>query len=116
MQNSRREDIAFVLLQFWLFGISFMAMTYDSVPHVLAGLGAQQPGSPCSVEMFADYFKARLNYELYNVESFNYMGAPKKIVRIQRDFMAIEVAYSLKHSSSLWLLVYGPISCSIATF
>ncbi|KAI3612725.1 hypothetical protein WG66_014612 [Moniliophthora roreri] len=157
MQNSQREDIAFVLLQFWLFGISFMAMVYDSVPHVLAGLGArvlltawsayalwrskwqelvyggmiETPGTPCSVEMFAGYFKARLNYEiidlvlnctaliiscylsltllrLYNVESFNYMGAPKKIVRIQRYFMAVKVclqleAFVLLMASGLWV-------------
>jgi hypothetical protein len=90
MDNNKREDIAFVLLQFWLFGISFIAMMYDSVPHVLTVFitrilltawsiyslwrtGNQQavfeqmietPGTPCSVAMFGSYFSTRILYEI----------------------------------------------------
>lgn len=90
LQNSKREDIAFVALQFWLFGISVIAMMYDSVPHVLAVLitritltawsvyalwrtGWQQsvfqqmiesPSTPCSAAMFGDYFSTRIMYEI----------------------------------------------------
>lgn len=156
MQNSKREDIAFVCLQFWLFGISLMAMFNDSVPHILAGLITriiltawsayalwrshlqrdvynrmiEVPGSPCSLEMFSDYFQQRFAYEiidlvlnftaltiaaylsltlvkLYNTQSFNYVGAPKEIHRIHRYFMAVKVclqleAFVLLTASGLW--------------
>ncbi|KAK7035387.1 hypothetical protein VNI00_011918 [Paramarasmius palmivorus] len=132
MENSRREDLAFVLLQFWLFGISIMAMIYDSVPHVLAGLGArvlitawssyalwrsywqqkvyyamiESPNSPyeiidlvlnCTALTISCYLSFTL-LKLYNTQSFNYMGAPKKIVRIQR----LEV-FVLLVASGLWV-------------
>ncbi|KAF9264625.1 hypothetical protein L218DRAFT_925996 [Marasmius fiardii PR-910] len=144
-QNSRREALAFVLLQFWLFGISLMAMIQDSVPHILAGLCArmlltawsayaiwrspeygrtygrliENPGTPCSVQMFSEYLDTRLKYEIidavlnctallivaylsyallkrYNVESFNYVGAPPKIIKINRYFMAVKVVLQLE--------------------
>ncbi|KAJ8074949.1 hypothetical protein PM082_019276 [Marasmius tenuissimus] len=145
IQNARREDVTFVILQFWLFGISMVAMTRDSVPHILAGLGTriiltawsayalwrspkyhndfrkliETSGTPCSVEIFPEYFRLRTQYEIidsilnftalliaaylssallkrYNVESFNYIGAPPKIVRIHRYFMAVKVCLQLE--------------------
>jgi len=90
LYNSKREDIAFALLQFWLFMISVMAMMYDSVPHVLTvfitriTLTAwsiyalwrtnwqasvfnemiETPGSPCSIAIFGQYFSTRILYEI----------------------------------------------------
>ncbi|KAL0570124.1 hypothetical protein V5O48_011840, partial [Marasmius crinis-equi] len=155
-QNARREDIAFVILQFWLFGIAMMAMIRDSVPHILAGLGTriiltawsayalwrsphyhhvytnliEKPGTPCSAEIFTGYFDARAKFEVidfilnctalliaiylslallkrYNVESFNCVGAPPKIVKIHRYFMAVKVclqleAFVLLAATGLW--------------
>ncbi|KAG7087537.1 hypothetical protein E1B28_013494 [Marasmius oreades] len=149
-QNSRRESLAFMLIQFWLFGISLMAMIRDSVPHVLTGLSARMlltawstyalwrspqyeqvyrslietAGTPCSFEIFGEYFQTRLKYEIidavlnctalaiaaylslallkrYNVESFNYVGAPPKIIRIHRYFMAVKVCLQLEAFVSL---------------
>lgn len=90
LQNSKREDIVFLALQFWIFGISVIAMCYDSVPHVLTILGArvlltawsiyalwrteyqqnifkqmiEDPGSPCSVRIFPTYSSMRVHYEI----------------------------------------------------
>jgi len=90
LENSRREDLAFVLLQFWLFGISVLAMMYDSVPHVLTvfitriTLTAwsiyalwrtewqssvfnemiEASGTPCSIAIFGQYFSTRVLYEI----------------------------------------------------
>jgi hypothetical protein len=90
LQNNRREDIAFLLLQFWLFVISVIAMMYDSVPHVLTVLITrilltawsiyalwrtnlqasvfntmiETAGTPCSVAMFGKYFSTRILYEI----------------------------------------------------
>ena len=38
MTNARREDLAFIFLQFWLFGISVFAIVQDSVPHMYVSL------------------------------------------------------------------------------
>jgi len=90
MQNSQREDITFILLQFWLFAISLMAVMRDSVPHVLAVLATRSlitgwsiyaiwrtkyiesvleelifnPGTPCSVNLLPEYFQIRIAYEI----------------------------------------------------
>ncbi|KII83846.1 hypothetical protein PLICRDRAFT_147929 [Plicaturopsis crispa FD-325 SS-3] len=41
LQNLKREDIALICVQFWLFYMSFVAVVYDSVPHTLAILCAR---------------------------------------------------------------------------
>ncbi|KAG7440131.1 uncharacterized protein BT62DRAFT_924236 [Guyanagaster necrorhizus] len=90
LSNFRRESLAFVFLQFWLFGISVLAMIQDSVPHLLAGIGARilltawsayviwrtrhlssvyeallgDPGTPCSVDFFPTYFSTRSSLEI----------------------------------------------------
>ncbi|KAK0453003.1 uncharacterized protein EV420DRAFT_1557961 [Desarmillaria tabescens] len=90
LSNFRRENLAFVFLQFWLFGISVLAMIQDSVPHLLAGIGARilltawsayaiwrthhlssvykallsDPGTPCSVDFFPTYFSTRSSLEI----------------------------------------------------
>ncbi|KAK7440042.1 hypothetical protein VKT23_017293 [Stygiomarasmius scandens] len=89
-QNARREDITLMVLQVWLFGISVLAMCYDSVPHVLALLGArilftawsiyavwrtsnqqnvfhniiEAPGTPCHAVLFPTYFQIRMHYQI----------------------------------------------------
>ncbi|PBK98530.1 hypothetical protein ARMGADRAFT_1051893 [Armillaria gallica] len=81
LSNFRRENLAFIFLQFWLF---------DSVPHLLAGIGARilltawsaytiwrthhlssvyrallsNPGTPCSVDFFPIYFSTRSSLEI----------------------------------------------------
>jgi len=145
LQNSRREDIVFGLLQIWLFGLSIMAMMYDSVPHVLTVFivrlsltawstyelwrtGWQQSifyqmyeesGTPCSVNMFMDYFATRVLYEIpdlilnctalgisaylswtllrtYNAETFTTVGAPKPIMKMYKYFLALQVCLQLE--------------------
>ncbi|KAK0200313.1 hypothetical protein DFS33DRAFT_1360473 [Desarmillaria ectypa] len=90
LSNFRRENLAFIFLQFWLFGISVLAMMQDSVPHLLAGIGARilltawsayaiwrtqhlssvyrallsDPGTPCSVDFFPTYFSNRSSLEI----------------------------------------------------
>jgi hypothetical protein len=90
LHTVKREDLTFVIFQFWLFAISLVAMLYNSVPHILAGLGARtlltgwsiyalwrtkhqervyyqlvaDPGTPCSIDMFPTYFHTRIMYEI----------------------------------------------------
>jgi hypothetical protein len=90
MRNSKREDLTFVLLQFWLFAISIIAIMFDSVPHTLAVLMTRglitswsayavwrtndlehrfqelifQDGTPCSINIFPAYFSLRVSYEI----------------------------------------------------
>ncbi|THU93845.1 hypothetical protein K435DRAFT_725039 [Dendrothele bispora CBS 962.96] len=90
LDNARREDITLLTAQFWLFGISVLAMCYDSVPHVLALTGARTiftawsiyelwrtsyqqnifhnliEGSwtPCGLNIFSVYFPTRLHYQI----------------------------------------------------
>jgi len=145
LQNFKREDLTWVFLQFWLFFISLAAMIFDSVPHVLAVLGArvlatawsayaiyrtelmkqtffdliEQPGTPCSVELFSVYNQTRLYYEIpdlilnlsalgisiylswtllkvYNSQSFKCMGAPEAVVPIYKYFMAVQACLHLE--------------------
>jgi hypothetical protein len=92
-QNNRREDIAFVALQFWLFGMTIIAMLNDSVPHVLTvlitrvtltawaiyalwrtewqqavfGQMIETPGTACSLALFSQYFSTRVMYEIFDI-------------------------------------------------
>jgi hypothetical protein len=34
MQNAEREDLTWVVLQFWLFAMTFLAIIWNSVPHL----------------------------------------------------------------------------------
>jgi hypothetical protein len=36
--NAQREDVVLVLTQFWIFCVSFFAIMYDSIPHLVAAL------------------------------------------------------------------------------
>ncbi|KAF8918319.1 hypothetical protein CPB85DRAFT_1430505 [Mucidula mucida] len=157
LKNNAREDLAFVFFQFWLFILSVVAMVYDSVPHVVAGVIARtlltawsayaiwrtqskreiyqqliaNPGTPCSVDLFPIYFKVRLNYEIpdlvlnvtalyiaghlswtlfreYQTRSFTTVGAPPKIVRMYRFYLAVQAClqlevYALIAGMSLWI-------------
>lgn len=38
LMNAQREDIVLVLTQFWIFCVSFFAIVYDSIPHLVAAL------------------------------------------------------------------------------
>lgn len=94
LQNSAREDITFILFQFWLLGVSVFAVSRGSIPHILTALGSRfliaawsgyiviyrthnqditfqqmisSPGSPCGVNMFPTYFGTRF---AYNVADF----------------------------------------------
>ncbi|RDB19618.1 hypothetical protein Hypma_013245 [Hypsizygus marmoreus] len=90
MHNSKREDLTFVLLQFWLLAISVIAIMHDSVPHTLAVLITRglltvwsgyaiwrttfiegnlqelmfKSGTPCSINIFPSYFTTRISYEI----------------------------------------------------
>jgi len=157
MRNSGREDLTFILLQFWLFVVSVMAVMYDSVPHTLTVLVTRalmtgwsmyavwrtnfnesvfeeliyNPGTPCSINLFPDYFRIRVSYEIpdlilnitalliasylswtllqvYNTQSFKCVGAPEHIVRINRFFMAVLAclqleAFVLTAAMGLWV-------------
>ncbi|KAJ3806409.1 hypothetical protein EV368DRAFT_82608 [Lentinula lateritia] len=92
-QNNRREEIAFMFLQFWLFILSIIAMIHDSVPHVLTVFitrilltawsiyalwrtewqqavfqqAIEAPGTSCSAAMFGVYFSTRIPYEIPDI-------------------------------------------------
>ncbi|KAF5314239.1 hypothetical protein D9619_011880 [Psilocybe cf. subviscida] len=85
LQNLRREDITWIVLQFWLLAISVLAVVYGSVPHVLAVLMTRlissawaayavwrgptiatylremisDAGTPCSLELYDAFFQRR---------------------------------------------------------
>lgn len=156
LQNNRREDLVFLAIQFWLMVLSLIAMMYDSVPHVLTVFGTrvlltawsvyvvwrtgyqqvlfktliENPGTPCSVEMFGEYFQTRISYDIpdlilnctalgisaylswtllrtYNTESFTCVGAPKNITKMYKYFLALQVclqleAFVLLTAGALW--------------
>ncbi|PPQ64911.1 hypothetical protein CVT24_008251 [Panaeolus cyanescens] len=88
--NLRREDIAWICLQFWLLAISFNAILNDSVPHILAVLMTRtlatawamyaiwrgpffkgnfheilaDPGTPCSLDLFDTFWERRQGFEI----------------------------------------------------
>ncbi|KAJ7285050.1 hypothetical protein C8J57DRAFT_1290289 [Mycena rebaudengoi] len=88
LMNAQREDVVLVLTQFWIFCVSFFAIVYDSIPHLVAAIcfralttgwsmyiiwrtGDVQsrfetllhsPDSPCRIEvdtLFPKYFQSR---------------------------------------------------------
>ncbi|KAJ7938181.1 hypothetical protein B0H13DRAFT_1941907 [Mycena leptocephala] len=94
LQNSVREDMTFIFLQFWLMGVSLFAVCRSSVPHLLTALGTRflvatwssyiviyrtnnqatifrqlvsAPGTPCGVELFPTYFATRQAYDIADV-------------------------------------------------
>ncbi|KAF8154026.1 hypothetical protein B0H34DRAFT_720077 [Crassisporium funariophilum] len=155
--NFRREDIAWVCLQFWLLAISFLAIINDSVPHILAALMTRalavgwamyaiwrtpyfrgnfqeflaDPGTPCSLDIFSDYWKMRQGYEIadlilsctgivvfaylswnllkmYSAQSYKRLGAPEHVMRFHKFFMAVLAclqmeAFVLVTSMGLWI-------------
>ncbi|KAJ7756487.1 hypothetical protein DFH07DRAFT_820746 [Mycena maculata] len=38
LMNAQREDVVLVLTQFWIFCVSFFAIVYDSIPHLVAAM------------------------------------------------------------------------------
>ncbi|KAH9912239.1 uncharacterized protein BXZ73DRAFT_107524 [Epithele typhae] len=38
VENTKREDIAFIAFQFWLLGMSLVALLNESIPHIVASL------------------------------------------------------------------------------
>ncbi|KAF8824458.1 hypothetical protein HHX47_DHR8000059 [Lentinula edodes] len=121
-QNNRREEIAFLFLQFWLFILSVIAMIHDSVPHVLTVFitrilltawsiyslwrtewqqavfqqAIEAPGTSCSAAMFGVYFSTRILYETYNAEVFTCVGVPKAITKLYKYFLALQVCLQLE--------------------
>jgi hypothetical protein len=92
MSNFRREDITFIFLQFWLFAISFYAVTHASVPHIFAVLATRllntawaaysiwrtrhveeifqvlTSNSPCCIaNIFAGYFRSRFIFVMIDL-------------------------------------------------
>ncbi|KAG6908040.1 hypothetical protein DXG01_006402 [Tephrocybe rancida] len=103
MHNSKREDLTFVLLQFWLFAISLIAIMYDSVPHTFhllpqaTNLAKQIPNLLLSVTalLIACYLSLTLLRD-YNAQSFKCVGAPEHINRINKFFMALLACLQLE--------------------
>nr|GAT60490.1 predicted protein [Mycena chlorophos] len=157
LANDAREDVTFVFLQIWLFGVSLFAIAKNSVPHLLTALGTRllivawssyaalyrnydrqsffqqilaDPGTPCGVQLFPQYFSMRIAYgladivlsitgflfsclfswyllKLYNAASFKTVGAPTHINHIYRWFSAVQAClqlevFMLMASAGLW--------------
>jgi len=90
LDDTKREAIALIFLQFWFFIMSLIAVTYDSIPHTLAVLLGRSlilfwssfafrrewfhedeyntmvlgPESPCGYDLFPGYFARRFAFEL----------------------------------------------------
>ncbi|KAI0374485.1 hypothetical protein BV20DRAFT_936156 [Pilatotrama ljubarskyi] len=88
VENTKREDIAFIAFQIWLLGMSLVALLNESIPHVVASLlthilatawGGFQifnteafhrkfttltTNGACGVNLLPDYWKARSNAEI----------------------------------------------------
>ncbi|EMD35052.1 hypothetical protein CERSUDRAFT_85786 [Gelatoporia subvermispora B] len=93
LDNTRREDLALVFSQIWLVAISLFAVSYNSIPHVLAVICTRvistgwsafalwrtthveqrfagllvQPGTPCSINLFPSYFSTRIAVQISDV-------------------------------------------------
>uniref|UniRef100_A0A8H8CFA3 Uncharacterized protein n=1 Tax=Psilocybe cubensis TaxID=181762 RepID=A0A8H8CFA3_PSICU len=91
LANLRREDIAWICLQFWLLAISFLAILNDSVPHILSVLMTRfistawssysvwrgqafsanfqeligDPGTPCSLDIFQSFWGSRFGLQFF---------------------------------------------------
>jgi len=88
LMNAQREDVVLVVTQFWIFSVSFFAIVYDSIPHIVAALCFRtlatawsmyiiwrtgdirsrfeillnSTGSPCGIDpdiLFPSYFESR---------------------------------------------------------
>ncbi|KIY67023.1 hypothetical protein CYLTODRAFT_422908 [Cylindrobasidium torrendii FP15055 ss-10] len=154
MANNRREDVTFLLIQFWLFGMAVFAMVRDSVPHLIASICARvllvawssyviwrtkytemmyaqllrAEGTPCSIEFFPEYFGTRTMLEIpdlvlnctslaiaiwtvlrvYSRQSYQCVGAPSHILRMQKLNMAVQAClhlevYVLLTAMGLWV-------------
>jgi hypothetical protein len=91
LRNSKREEIVIVALQFWIFGMSLIAIIQSSVPHTIAVLVARilmtawsaftfwrsqrnssifkelfiSPKTYCRLDLgFTDYFNDRIAYQI----------------------------------------------------
>ncbi|KAI0359062.1 hypothetical protein OH77DRAFT_1420605 [Trametes cingulata] len=88
VENTKREDIAFIAFQVWLLGMSLVALLNESIPHVVASLlthilatawGGFQifntevfhrkfttltTNGACGINLLPDYWKARSNAEI----------------------------------------------------
>ncbi|KAI0920361.1 hypothetical protein AcW1_002127 [Taiwanofungus camphoratus] len=86
LDTEKREDLALLGAQFWLFAISFIAVLYNSIPQILAVVCSRilatawsaysvwqtkhmevrfqrllvDPGTPCHIDLFPSHFKTRL--------------------------------------------------------
>lgn len=91
VKNSRREELALIGSEFWLFGLSVFAVMYNSVPHLLAGLAMRVLSAiwsgyaiwrtfdiekrfkvlitdgACGVDLFPGYFKDRMIAQIVDV-------------------------------------------------
>ncbi|TFK17461.1 hypothetical protein FA15DRAFT_676058 [Coprinopsis marcescibilis] len=155
--ESRREELSTVAVHFWLFAVSVIAIVNDSLPHLLTviitrtlvtGWGSfavwrserdtkvfvellEKPGTPCSLNLFSDYFSKRLTfqiadlalaatalvvfiylslvlYRMYSSASFRCVGAPAHINRINKFFLALLSCLQLEvfvvtASMGLWI-------------
>ncbi|KAJ8495475.1 hypothetical protein ONZ45_g12845 [Pleurotus djamor] len=90
LNNARREDLTFIFLQFWFFGVTLAAILYDSIPHTLAILLARVlvtgwsayaiwrtghnkhvfdalfigENTPCRIDLWPEYFSSRIAAEI----------------------------------------------------
>jgi hypothetical protein len=157
LRNLKTEDLGWICLQFWLLAISVVAIVNDSVPHILAVLMTRtiytawamysvwrvpyyrqlfldvlaDPGTPCSVDLFTDFWTRRQGFEIgdlllsctglllfsylswnllktYSAESFKCVGAPEHVMRIHKFFLAVLAclqleAFILITSVGLWI-------------
>jgi len=88
-----REDVVLIVTQFWLAGLSFFAIMYESVPHLLSVLAARalmtnwsgvalwranrtqnfvqllisNTNTPCSLDVFPMYFQRRVTHGIINI-------------------------------------------------
>jgi hypothetical protein len=88
LENARREELALIASEFWLLGLSVFAIMYDSIPHLLAGLGMRFLSTgwsaysiwrtqnieirfrvlitegTCGVNLFPTYFRERIAFQI----------------------------------------------------
>lgn len=88
LDNTKREDIAFISFQFWVLGMSIVAILNESIPHIIASLlthlsatawggfqlaqtnafhkdfGTVLTRGACGVNLLPTYWKSRANVEI----------------------------------------------------
>ncbi|KZT24929.1 hypothetical protein NEOLEDRAFT_1134125 [Neolentinus lepideus HHB14362 ss-1] len=90
INNSRREDLALLISQFWLFSISYFGLMHDSIPHILAAISTRvlatgwsaysiwrttnikerfqhliiDTETPCHRQLFPTYFSTRISFQI----------------------------------------------------